>query len=247
MRVGTVAEGEALVSDTGGGAEVSLRVNRSVLLAEVVRDSAVVSSGLLESLERKAAAGGGRDLALSLNLLDDGVVVVRRANDRSPVVVLGSRAEESDTADVNLLNSAGDRAVRLLGLQNERVEVADNDGDLIDLVVGQVLQVRVDVARQDTAVDSGVKRLDATAEDLGGVGDRRNIAAGQLQSTRISGWQNALDLDAVLTDQLGRAARAKKAESESLKLLRERKEVGLVVDRQEGWQSALHTTRKTHR
>lgn len=52
-------------------------------------------------------------------------------------------------------------------------------------------------------------------------------------------WSYSLDLDAVLTDQLGRAAGAEEAESESLELLREGKEVGLVVDRQEGCPLAL--------
>lgn len=177
MGVGAVAEGKALVADSGGGLEVRLGVDRSVLLAEVVRDGAVVSSGLLEGLEREAAAGGSGNLALSLDLLDDGVVVIGGADDRGPVVVLGRSAEKSDTANVNLLNGTRDRAVRLLGLEDEGVEVADNDRDLVDLVVGKVLQVRVDVTREDTTVNSGVERLNAAAEDLGSVGDGRDIAA----------------------------------------------------------------------
>ena len=65
-------------------------------------------------------------------------------------------------------------------------------------------------------------------------------------------WSDSLDLDAVLTDEFGRAARAEEAESESLELLRERKEVGLVVDRQEGCPLALsrvagHTDRRGSR
>lgn len=178
MGVGTVAEGEALVSDTSGSLELGLRVDRSVLLAEVVGDGTVVGGGLLEGLEGKATAGSGGDLALSLDLLDDGVVVIGRADDRRPVVVLGRGTEESDTADVDLLNGASDGAVWLLGLEDEGVQVADNDRDLVNLVVGKVLQVRVDVARENTTVDSGVERLDTATEDLGGVGDRRDIAAG---------------------------------------------------------------------
>lgn len=177
MRVGAVTEGETLVADAGSGLELRLGVNRRVLLAEVVGDGTVVGGGLLEGLESKTTASGSGNLALSLDLLDNGVVVVGRADDRGPVVVLGRGTEESDTSNVDLLNGTGNGAVRLLGLEDEGVEVANNDGDLVDLVVGEVLQVRVDVAREDTTVDSGVERLDAATEDLGGVGDGRDIAA----------------------------------------------------------------------
>jgi hypothetical protein len=65
-------------------------------------------------------------------------------------VVFGSGAKESDTTDVNLFDGTGKGAVRLLSLQDERVQVADNQCDWRDLVGSEIGQVRVDLAGEDT-------------------------------------------------------------------------------------------------
>lgn len=177
MGVGTVAEGNALVTNAGSGLEAGLRVGRRVHLAEVVGDGLVVGLGGLEGLEGKSAAGLSRDLALSLPLGNDGIVVRGRADDRGALVVLSSGTEEGDTANVDLLDSAGESAVGLGGLEDEGVEVADNKGDLVDAVVGEVGLVALDRTCEDTAVDRGVEGLDAAAEHLGRVGNRAHIPA----------------------------------------------------------------------
>lgn len=175
MRVGTIAEGDALVANTGSSLEALLRVGRRVHLAEVVGDGLVVALGSLERLEGETTAGSSRDLTVRLPLGNDGVIVCRRADNRCPLVVLGSSTEESYTSDVDLLNRTCKSAVRLGGLHNKGVEVADDKGDLVDTVVGKVSLVGLDRTCEDTTVDSGVEGLYATAEHLGGVGDRRDI------------------------------------------------------------------------
>jgi hypothetical protein len=64
-------------------------------------------------------------------------------------VVLGSCAEEGDAADVDLFDGSGEGAVRLGGLEDEGVQVADDEGDGRDLVGGQIGEVRVDLAGQN--------------------------------------------------------------------------------------------------
>jgi hypothetical protein len=65
-------------------------------------------------------------------------------------VVLGRSSEKGDTSDVNLLDSRGQGAVGFGGLQDERVQVADDEGDWGDRIVGQVFQVGGDVSGEDT-------------------------------------------------------------------------------------------------
>lgn len=192
VRVGTVPQSEPLVSNTGTCLHVVLNAGRCVDLPEVVADSLVVALGVLKGLDGKTSPGLGRDLPLGLEFSDDGLVVGRRRNNGDTAVVLGSSTEESDTTDINLLNGTGEGAVRLEGLKDEGVEVADNKSNGRDHIGSKVGKIRRNVSRKDTCivlaivpfrrtrirlttVDSGVKGLDSAAQHLRGLGDVGNI------------------------------------------------------------------------
>lgn len=192
VRVGAVPQTQPLVSNTGASLHFVLNAGSSIDLPEVVADSFVVALGVLECLDGKSSPGLGRDLALGLELSDNGLVVGRGRNDGDTAVVLGSSTKEGDTANVNLLNGTGKSAIRLGGLKDERVEVADNEGDGRDLVGSEVGKVRRNISRKDTCtvsatvvfqririalttVNSGVEGLDSTTQHLRGLGDVGNI------------------------------------------------------------------------
>lgn len=152
VRVGTVPQSEPLVSNTGTCLHVVLNAGRSVDLPEVVADSLVVALGVFKSLDGKTSPSLGRHLPLGLEFSDDGLVVGRRRNNRDTTVVLGSGTEEGDTTDINLLDGTGKGAVRLGGLKNEGVEIADNKSDGRDRVGSEVGKVRRNVSRKDTCI-----------------------------------------------------------------------------------------------
>lgn len=107
----------------------------SVLLPEEFRDSTVVCGCLLESLERISLPVLLRDLAIVVLKLGKEVVVVAGvADDGDARVVLGRSSQQSDTADVNLLYSLGDRDVDPGHGLREGVQVADDEVDLVDAV-----------------------------------------------------------------------------------------------------------------
>lgn len=192
VRVGTVPQTQPLVSNTGASLHFLLNAGSSVNLPEVITDSLVVALGVLECLDGKTSPGLGRNLALGSELSDNGLIVGRRRNDGDTTMILGSSTKKGDTADVDLLNGTGKGAVRLCGLKDERVKVADNESDGRDLVGSKVGKVRRNISRKDTCiisaivlfqhtrnglttVNSGVKGLDSTAQHLRGLGDVGNI------------------------------------------------------------------------
>jgi hypothetical protein len=148
--VGSVSQWQSLVSDTGSSLVLLGSVEGGVLLPEVVTDGLVVGRSLLKSLESESSPGRLRNGPFGLDLGDDGVVVGRRADDGGSAVVLGSGTEKGDSSDVNLLDGSSKGTVGLLGLQDERVKVADDKGDGGNVVVGEVLEVGGNVSGQDT-------------------------------------------------------------------------------------------------
>ncbi len=54
-------------------------------------------------------------------------------------MILCSRTQERDASNVDLLNSIGKRAVRLCDCGRERVEVADDNGDWLDVLFEEIL------------------------------------------------------------------------------------------------------------
>lgn len=148
--VGTVAQGELFVAGA------------SVLLAEEARDGSVIVGSVLKGLEGICVAAGLADAA-ALELLEEASVVVGVAEDGDALVVLGSSTDQSDAANVDLLDSLGDADVGLGNGLLEGVEVADDVVDLVDVLVGKILVVGLDIAGQNTGVDSGVEGLDTAA------------------------------------------------------------------------------------
>lgn len=160
--VSTVAQSKLLVAAAG------------VLLAEEARDGSVVVSSVFKGLEGVSVAALLADVA-ALELLEEASVVGRVAEDGDALVVLGRGTDQSDAANVDLLDSLGDADVGLGNGLLEGVEVADNVVDLVDVLVGKVLVVRLDVTGKDTGVDGGVEGLDTAAEHLGGLCDGANV------------------------------------------------------------------------
>ncbi len=162
MGVGAVAERQILLAIGG------------VLLAEEVGNGGVVVGSVLKGLEGVQLPARLLDFA-GLELLEELGVVVWVAQDGDASVVLRGGADESDTADIDLLNSLGHRDVNLGNRVLEGVQVADDVVDLIDVLLGKVLLVRGEVAGQDAGVDGRVEGLDAAGEHLGGLGNGRDV------------------------------------------------------------------------
>ena len=157
-------------------------------------------------------------------------------------MVLGSRSEKGDSSDINLLDRSGEGAVGLLGLQDERVQVADDEGDRVDRVGGEVGEVGWNVPGEDTSVNGRVEGLDPSAEHLGSLGDGRDISEPvnivHLRENRTldrSVPQNPLNLQTSLADQLCGSPGTKQPEPKLLERGRKGEQVGLVVHREESW------------
>lgn len=67
-------------------------------------------------------------------------------------MVLRGGAEQSDTANVDLLDGVSERAARLCNGLCERVQVADNDRDGRDVLRLEVGLVRGNGTRKDTCL-----------------------------------------------------------------------------------------------
>ena len=68
-------------------------------------------------------------------------------------MVLGRRSDQRDPTNIDLLDGFGDRHIDLGNGVLERVEVADNVVDLVNVLLGKVLLVRGKVASEDPGVD----------------------------------------------------------------------------------------------
>lgn len=182
MRVGAISQGEVLVAVTG------------VLLAEKVRNGSVVVGSVLKGLEGISVAARLGNFAL-LELLEEASVVVGVAEDGDTLVVLCGGAQQRDAANVDLLDSLGDADVDLGDGLLEGVQVADDVVDLVNVLLGKVLFVRLEIAGEDTGVNGGVERLDTTSQHLGGLGDGADVPAVEerLAIIKVSClWETAL-------------------------------------------------------
>jgi hypothetical protein len=148
--VGAVAQRELLETVAG------------VLLAEEARDGGVIVGGLLESLQGILLAASVID-GTRLELLEEFRVVSGVRQNGDTLVVLGRSAEQSDTADIDLLDGLVNGDVDLGDGLLEGVQVSDDEVNLGDLLLGEVLLVGFDVAGKDTTVNSGVEGLHTTA------------------------------------------------------------------------------------
>ena len=83
-------------------------------------------------------------------------VVRRIADDRYRLEIFGCGAQQRDAADVDLLDGHGLGHLRSADGRDEGIEVADDEVNGGDPVVGQLGQMLGRAAGQDAAVDGGV-------------------------------------------------------------------------------------------
>ena len=127
--------------------------------------------------------------------------VVRRVGDNRDVgVVLRRRANHRRAADVDVLDTRGGIGASGDGFF-ERIEIDDDEVDVLDAVRGHRLDVRGGVAqRQDAAVHLRVQRLHPSVHHLGKVGvvgDLANRDTGPGQRPRRAAGRNNLDAQAI--------------------------------------------------
>ena len=144
--------------------------------------------------------------------------VALRAHDHDHgLVVLGGRPDHRRPADVDLLDRLLDGGVPAKDRVDERVEVAADEVDLAQAVLGQRGEVLRPVApRQDARVHARVQRLDAAVHHLGEAGEVPHGAG----------------VERSLLDRLQGAARGEELVTETLQPARERREPGLVANGQ---------------
>ena len=115
------------------------------MLSKVATDRVVILGRHLERLERETVPQRLAHVAL-LPSIQERVVIRWIGQDAHPCVVLGCRSEEGDTPDVDLFDGVRERAAGLRDGLRERVEVADDDGDLGDGLLCEVALVGLDIA-----------------------------------------------------------------------------------------------------
>lgn len=111
-----------------------------------------VLSGLKESLlylQSKDIASILRDITIS-KLRNDSGVILRIRDDGDASMVLGSSTQKSDTTNVNLLNSLGNGDTLLGNGFLERIQIADNNIDLFNVLFGKILFITLNVTSEDT-------------------------------------------------------------------------------------------------
>ena len=106
------------------------------------------------------------------------------AHRRDAREVLGRGAQQRHAADVDLLQRLVEGGGRLADGLGERVEVDDDEVDLLEALLGQLGQViGLITAREERGEDLRVEGLDAATEDLGRVGQ---VADGRTPSMPAS-------------------------------------------------------------
>lgn len=68
-------------------------------------------------------------------------------------MILCRSSNESNSSNIDLLYSFGDCDIDLSDCVLEGVEIADNIVDLVNILLGEVLFVGSEIAREDTSVD----------------------------------------------------------------------------------------------
>ena len=185
MRVLAVGEVEHLLEAR------DQQLRERVPVGEPARDRRLVGGGHREGLGRERPARLERDLARLPQLGQDRPVALGPADRRDVREVLRGRAQHRRAADVDhldgvLLLHAVPRDDLREGIEVDADEVERLDAVLVERreVVGVV------AAGEDRGVDARVKRLDASAEELGDLGQ----------------VLDALDVDPVLGQVVGGAA-----------------------------------------
>ena len=161
---------------------------------EVARDLGVVGRGQRERLGRQLLPRLGADPAERLDVAQDRCVLRRARDRRHAREVLRRRPQQRHAADVDLLQRLVESRVRLAHGLGERVEVDDDDVDLLDAALGQLIEVIGLIATcEQPGEDLRMKRLDPAAQDLGGVGqiadrpDAGDARIGQVGARSVGG------------------------------------------------------------
>ena len=162
------------------------------LLAHIGSNHGIVLCRVGVGLGRELQTGLLRRIAMRLNLIQNLGVILRMANHRHILPVLGSRAQHRRTTDVDILNRLIHRHALLLNCLTERIEVHAHHVDELNRVLLQGLEVALIVTtRQQTAMHLRVQGLYATVANLG---EARYVA-------------DVDDLHTALLEQLHRTAR----------------------------------------
>ena len=100
-------------------------------------------------------------------------------------MILRRRPDQRHTPDINLFYSFRDRHVDLRHGVFEGVEVADYVVDFVDVLLGEVFFVGLEVAGEDACVYGWVECLDAAGEHLWCFGDGGDISMRNDQKASI--------------------------------------------------------------
>ena len=68
-------------------------------------------------------------------------------------MVFGRSSDQGNSSNINFFHGLRDCDIDLRNCVFERVEVADNVVDLVDVLLGEVFLIGCEVARKDTGVD----------------------------------------------------------------------------------------------
>ncbi len=144
--------------------------------AQVVADRGVVARSVAERLDRELAPQARGHIRL-IERREHGGVVRRVYDDSDPLVVLRSRAQHRGSADVDVLDRFGVRAVRPRRRRLERIKIHREYVDHVDAVLDQHGLVDAS-AREQAAVDVRMQRLHAAIHDLGESGNSGDLDDG---------------------------------------------------------------------
>ena len=109
-----------------------------------------------------------------LHFRDDARVVVRVDDDADAGMVFGSRPQHRGSADIDIFDRIGQRAVGRRNRLPERIEVDDQQVYRI-YIMGRHRCIVDAAATQETPVNLRVQGLDATIHDLGKAGVIRDL------------------------------------------------------------------------
>src|SRR3984893_16846719 len=166
--------------------------------SEVVRDRAVVRGHARKRLARQTPSGlPSKHPAAAFEFLDQRRVIGRIDHHRDVVPVLGRRAHQRRSTDVDVLDRFVEAYAAALDRVFKGIEVDHYQVDRLDPVLEPLAgMVLVSAARQDSAVNLGMERLDAPIEHLGRAGkvlDSADLDPGCFQGRRGAAGRDYLD------------------------------------------------------
>ena len=148
-----------------------------VVRAQVAGDVGVVDGAVLEGSGGQAPTRVRTYSVATPKLFEDTDVVVRIAHGQDVEEVLGRRAQQRVSADVDVFQSHRQPRAGLLCNFQKRVEIGSYEINRLQAVLGQLFEVaRIVAQRQDPGVYRRVKRFDSPAEHFGKASELLNAA-----------------------------------------------------------------------